>query len=120
MSVLSTVLSIPLIAEFTIAPINLITGKNAHIFTEFTGITSRKAMYAVAGVSALGAGLLTVGLVNRQAAVLGALTIGGLSAWYLLMMMRKKHAGVGVPFFLLVGLLALGVLLERSGGRHLI
>lgn len=120
MSILSTALSLPLIAEFTVAPINLITGKNAHLFTEFTGLTSRKAMFAVAAVSAAGAGLLTVGLVNRQAAVLGALTIGGLSTWYLLMMMRKKHTGVGVPFFLAVGLLALGVLLERTSGRHLI
>jgi hypothetical protein len=120
MSILSTVLSIPLIAEFTVAPINLITGRNAHIFTEFTGIKSRTAMYAVAGVSALGAGLLAVGLINRQSAVLGALTIGGLSAWYLLMMVRNKHTGIGVPFFLITGLLALGVLLERSGGRHLI
>lgn len=119
MSILSTALSLPLIAEFTVAPINLITGRNAHLFTEFTGLTSKSAMWAVAAVSAAGAGLLTVGIFNRQAAVLGALTIGGLSAWYLLMMMRKKHTGVGIPFFMLTGLLAVGVLLERTGGRHL-
>ncbi len=120
MSILSAALSVPLILEFTFAPINLVTGRNAHLFTEFTGITNRKAMLAVAAVNALGAGLLTAGLINRQAAVLGALVIGGVSAWYLIMMMKNKHFGIGVPAFLLTGALALGILLERSRARRFV
>ena len=120
MSLLSAALSVPLILEFSVAPINLITGRNAHLFTEFTGLTSRPAMLTVAALNAAGAGLLTVGLVNRQAAVLGALVIGGVSAWYLIMMMRKGHTGIGVPAFLLTGALALGILLERTRSRRFV
>ncbi|MGH3415582.1 MAG: hypothetical protein ACRDVE_06885 [Actinocrinis sp.] len=120
MSILSAALSVPLILEFTFAPINLITGRNAHLFTEFTGLTSRPAMLTMAALNAAGAGLLTVGLINRQAAVLGALIIGGVSAWYLIMMMRNGHAGIGVPAFLLTGALAVGILLERTRARRFI
>lgn len=104
------ILSILLILEFVFAPVNLITGRNAPLFTEFTGIESRTAMLVVAGLDALGALLVAIGLFAPKVSVAGAVLLTALCGWYIVMMVLNGHFGMGMIGFLLFGSWAVGLL----------
>ncbi|MFF4650456.1 hypothetical protein [Streptomyces sp. NPDC001380] len=117
MTAVVVILSILLILEFSFAPVNLVTGRNAPLFTQFTGISSRNAMLVVAAVDALGALLVAVGLFAPKVSIAGAVLITALCAWYLVMMVRHGHFGSGLVGFLLFGSWSVGLLWAQLA-RH--
>jgi hypothetical protein len=117
MTAVVIVLSILLILEFSFAPVNLISGRNAPLFTQFTGITSRSAMLAVAAIDALGALLVAVGLFAPKVSITGAVLLTALCAWYLVMMVRHGHFGSGMVGFLLFGSWSAGLLWAQLARR---
>jgi uncharacterized membrane protein YphA (DoxX/SURF4 family) len=104
------ILSLLLILEFVFAPVNLITGRNVPLFTEFTGISDRRAVLLVAGLDALGAVLVAIGLFVRGVSIAGAALLTAVCGWYLVMMIVRRHRGMGLAGFLLFGAWAVGLL----------
>ncbi|GAA1227318.1 hypothetical protein GCM10009665_17290 [Kitasatospora nipponensis] len=106
------VLTILLVAEFVMAPINLWTGRTMPLFTGFTGYPPSVATRVFAPVKLLGAVLSTVGLFVPVAGVVGAAILTAVCALYLVRLAQPgRRSGSGIGAFLLFGSWALGVLI---------
>ena len=91
MTALRWICSVPLIAEFVVAPFNLWSGRTMPNFVRFTGLPPRTARRVVSPLKLIGAGLLAVGLAVRAAGVVGAAVIALVSAFYLARLIGGKR-----------------------------
>jgi hypothetical protein len=111
------VLSLALVAEFVMAPINLWTGRTMGNFTSFTGLAPAVATRGFAPVKLVGAVLIAVGLFVPAAGVAGATLIAVVSVIYLVRLAapgRRSRAGIAA-FALTLGA-ALGIIAIRLVG----
>ena len=111
MTVAIWILSILLIAEFVMAPINLWTGRTMPAFTRFTGFSPPVARRAFAPVKLLAAVLVAVGLAVRPAGIAGAAVITAICAIYLgRLAARGRRDLAGIAGFAVFGAWALALL----------
>jgi hypothetical protein len=78
------ILSVLLVGEFVMAPINLWTGRTMPLFTRFTGFRPVIAQRVFAPVKLAAAVLIAIGLAVPVAGVAGATAIAGICAVYLI------------------------------------
>jgi len=105
------VLSILLIAEFIMAPINLWTGRTMLNFTRFTGYRPQLARLGFAPVKLLAAVLIAIGLAVRFAGLLGAALTSAICVLYLVRLAAPgRRDGAGIAGFTLFGLWAVALL----------
>ena len=113
------VLSILLVGEFVMAPVNLWTGRTLPAFTRFTGYSPLVARRAFAPVKLVAAILVAAGLGLRAAGVAGAAIATAICAIYLSRLAapdRRDRAGIAA--FALFGGWAVALLilqLARTG-----
>ncbi|MEZ0095498.1 hypothetical protein [Streptacidiphilus sp. EB129] len=111
MTIAVWILTVLLVAEFVMAPINLWTGRTMPMFTTFTGYPPSLATRVFAPVKLLGAVLATVGLFAPAAGVVGAAILTPVCALYLVRPAAPgRRSGAGVGAFLLFGSWAVAVL----------
>jgi hypothetical protein len=100
MTVALWICSVPLIAEFLIAPFNLWSGRTMPNFVRFTALPPRLATHVFAPVKLLGAILLAVGLASSPAGVAGGAIIALVSAAYLMRLAApQRQHGDGLTAF---------------------
>ena len=100
MTIAVWIVSLPLIAEFVMAPINLWTGRTMHNFTAFTGLRPSTARSVFAPVKLAGAVLLAVGLGMSAAGLAGAIVIAAVCAAYVLLLAASgRRDSAGLIFF---------------------
>ena len=117
MIILLWVLTVPLVAEFLMAPVNLWTGRTMPNFVAFTGLPTVLATRVFAPVKLLGAVLLAVGLALPAAGIAGAVVIAVVSVVYLVRLAAPgRRSGAGIAAFALTLGAALGVVLIRLAG----
>lgn len=113
MTVLLWLCSVPLIAEFAVAPFNLWSGRTMPNFTRFTALSARVATRALAPVKLIGAVLIAIGLAVAAAGVAGAAVIALVSGFYLLRLAApaRRHldglCAFGISLALAIALLAI-------------
>jgi hypothetical protein len=108
--------SVPLIAEFAVAPLNLWSGRTIANFTRFTGLSPRLATWLFAPAKLAGALLLAAGLAISSLGLAGAAVTVLISAIYLVRLTdaRRRHPD-GIAAFSITLILALVVLaLQRA------
>jgi uncharacterized membrane protein YphA (DoxX/SURF4 family) len=105
------ILSLLLIAEFVMAPINLWTGRTMPLFTKFTGFSPATATRVFAPVKLAFAVLVAVGLAFRPASIAGAAITTAVCALYLIRLAAPgRRDPSGVMAFILFGALAAALL----------
>jgi len=111
MTIAIWILSLLLIAEWVMAPINLWTGRTMPLFTKFTGFSPATARRAFAPVKLAAAVLLVAGLAFRPASIVGAAITVAICALYLIRLAAPgRRDPSGVAAFLLFGALAVALL----------
>lgn len=111
MTVLLWICSLPLIAEFAVAPFNLWSGRTMANFERFTALPPQVATRVLAPVKLAGAGLLAVGLAVAAVGVAGAVLISLVSGFYLVRLAGRERRHVdGLAAFGISLALALAVL----------
>lgn len=114
MTVAIWILSLPLIAEFVFAPINLWIGRTMDNYTRFTGLPPWFATHVLAPVKLAAAALLVAGLAVRALSIAGAALALAVSCFYLA---RLVHPGrrdrAGLAGFAIFGALASALLVLR-------
>jgi hypothetical protein len=114
MTIAIWILSLPLIAEFVMAPINLWTGRTMPLFTKFTGFSPGTARHVFAPVKLTAAVLIAAGLAIRPAGIAGAAITTAVCAVYLARLAAPgRRDGSGVAAFLLFGALAVALLVVQ-------
>jgi hypothetical protein len=91
------VLSVLLIAEFVMAPINLWTGRTMPMFLKFTGHSERTARQVFAPVKLVGAIAVAVGIALKPVSVAGAAILTAVCAYYLVRLAapgRRDPSGI--------------------------
>jgi hypothetical protein len=115
--VTAIILSILLIAEFVMAPINLWTGRTMPLFEKFTGHSPAVARQVFAPVKLLGAALVLVGIFVRPLSVAGAVILALVCCYYLVRLAAQgRRDGSGVGAFVLFGAWAVGLLVVQLLG----
>jgi hypothetical protein len=105
------IVSLPLIAECIMAPINLWTGRTMPLFSKFTGFSPGTARRVFAPVKLTAAALIAVGLAFRPAGIAGAAITTAVCALYLVRLAAPgRRDASGVAAFLLFGALAVTLL----------
>ncbi len=105
------ILSVLLIAEFVMAPVNLWTGRTMPLFTKFTGFTPPAARRVFAPAKLAGAVLVGIGLPVAAAGVAGAALLCGICAVYLVRLARPgQRDSSGIAGFALFGSWAIALL----------
>jgi len=105
------ILSILLIAEFVMAPINLWTGRTAPAFSRFTGYPPRTARIAFVPAKLLAAVLIAVGIGIRSAGVAGAALTTAICGLYLIRLGAPgRRDPAGITGFAIFGAWAIGLL----------
>jgi len=111
MTVVIWILSLLLIAEFVMAPINLWTGRTMPLFTKFTGFSPAIARLAFAPMKLAAAVLVAIGLAYRPASIAGAAITTAICVLYLFRLAAPGRRDLsGVTAFLLFGALAAALL----------
>lgn len=111
MTVAVWILSLLLIAEFVLAPVNLWTGRNLPLFQRFTGFAPTTATRVFAPVKLLGAVLVAVGLAVPAAGLAGAAVLTVVCAVYLVRLAAPgRRDASGIFAFLLFGAWAVALL----------
>ncbi len=112
MTIAIWILTVPLIAEWVMAPVNLWTGRTMPLFVKFTGFSPAVARRGFAPVKLAAAGLLAAGLAVRPLSVAGAALTIAICAVYLVRLAAPgRRAGDGIAAFTLFGALAVALLL---------
>jgi hypothetical protein len=108
--------SVPLIAEFAVAPFNLWSGRTMPNFTRFTALPASVATGVLAPVKLAGAVLLAAGLAIAGAGVVGAVVIVAVSGFYLwrLAAPGRRHADGLAAFGLSLALAVAVLILQLS------
>lgn len=108
------ILSLLLIAEFVMAPINLWTGRTMPLFARFTGFSPSAARRVFAPAKLAGAVLIGIGLALPAASVAGAAVIAGICAVYLIRLARPgRSVWSGVVAFAMFGSWAIALLVMQ-------
>jgi hypothetical protein len=97
MTIAIWILSLLLIAEFVMAPINLWTGRTMPAFTKFTGYPPQVATRVFAPVKLASAVLVGIGLAVPAAGIAGGAIITGICALYLARLAaagRRDRSGI--------------------------
>ena len=97
MTIAVWILSLLLIAEFVMAPINLWTGRTMPAFTRFTGYAPRVATRVFAPAKLASAALVGIGLAVPAAGLAGGAAVTGICAVYLIRLAapgRRDRAGI--------------------------
>lgn len=111
MTVAIWILSLLLLAEFVMAPINLWTGRTMANFTTFTGFAPHIAQRVFAPVKLAAAVLVAVGLILRPFGIAGAALTIGICLLYLVRLAdRGRRDRAGIAGFTIFGMLALALL----------
>lgn len=111
MTALAVVLAVVLAAEYSIAPINLLTGRTIAIYQRYTGLPTWFAVRVLAPVKAATAGALIVGIAWRAAAISGAAASLAICVFYLIRLVRPGgRDATGIAAFGLFGALSVGLL----------
>ena len=108
------ILSVPLIAEFVFAPVNLWTGRTMGNYTRFTRLPRWSATRVLAPVQLATAMPLTAGLAVRALSIAGAALAVAVCVFYLARLAgpgRRDRAGLAG--FALFGALACALLAVR-------
>ena len=111
MNIAIWVLSLLLVAEFVMAPINLWTGRTMPAFMQFTGFSRRVARRGFAPVKLLAAILIAAGLALKPAAIAGTALTFAICVIYLSRLAapgRRDRAGIAA--FAIFGSWALALL----------
>lgn len=113
MTIALWICTLPLIAEFLVAPFNLWSGRTMPNFTRFTALSPILATRIFAPLKLAGALLLAAGLASRGPGAVGAGLIGLISGAYLLRLAApgRRHLdgliAFGLTFALAIAVLAL-------------
>lgn len=111
MTIAIWILSIPLIAEWVMAPVNLWTGRTMPLFAKFTGFSPEVARRVFAPVKAVAAVLLAAGLALRPLSIAGAaLTIAICGVYLIRLAAPGRRAADGIGAFGLFGGVAVALL----------
>ena len=114
MTIAAIILSVLLIAEFVMAPINLWTGRTMPLFTKFTGHSPDVARKVFAPVKLVGALAVAVGLFVRPVSIVGAAILTAVCGYYLIRLAAPaRRDPSGVFAFLLFGAWAVGLLVVQ-------
>jgi uncharacterized membrane protein YphA (DoxX/SURF4 family) len=114
MTVATWILSLLLVAEFVMAPINLWTGRTMANFTTFTGYPPRIARRVFAPVKIAAAAFVAVGLVLRPFGIAGAAFTVTIFLLYLVRLAgRGRRDRAGIAGFSTFGMLALALLVSQ-------
>ncbi|NUP52176.1 MAG: hypothetical protein HOW97_33360 [Catenulispora sp.] len=114
MQIVSIVLSLLLIAEWVMAPINLWTGRTMPLFERFTGHSPAVARRVFAPVKALTALLLAIGLFGRPVSVAGAVLSTAICGYYLLRLAAPgRRDPSGLAAFALFGACSAALLIVQ-------
>lgn len=112
MTIAIWILSLLLIAEFVMAPINLWTGRTMPMFTRFTGFKATVATRVFAPVKLTGAVLVAIGLAVAAAGAAGAAVLTGVCAVYLVRLAAPgRRDPSGIAAFVLFGSWAVALLI---------
>jgi uncharacterized membrane protein YphA (DoxX/SURF4 family) len=112
MTIAVWILSLLLIAEFVMAPINLWTGRTMPLFTRFTGFPPEVATRVFAPVKLASAVLIATGLAVPAAGIAGAAIVTGICAVYLVRLAAPGRRDVsGIAGFALFGSWAVALIL---------
>jgi len=105
------ILSLLLIAEFVMAPINLWTGRTMPLFTRFTGFAPTVARRVFAPVKLISAVLVGIGIAVPSVGLAGAVVITIVCLVYLVRLAGPgRRDGSGIAGFALFGAWAVGLL----------
>lgn len=111
MTIAIWILSVPLIAEWVMAPVNLWTGRTMPLFARFTGFSPPVARRVFAPAKAVAAMLLAAGLALRPLGIAGAALSVAIGAVYLIRLAAPgRRAADGIGAFGLFGALAAALL----------
>jgi uncharacterized membrane protein YphA (DoxX/SURF4 family) len=114
MRIAAIILSVLLIAEFVMAPINLWTGRTMPLFEKFTGHRPTTARRVFAPVKLVGAVLVLAGMLVRPLSVAGAAILTLVCGYYLVRLASPaRRDGSGLAAFTLFGAWAAGLLVVR-------
>jgi hypothetical protein len=106
------VLSLLLIAEFVMAPINLWTGRTMPMFVAFTGYDPRVGTRVFAPVKLVGAVLIAVGLALPATGIVGAaLTVVVCAVYLVRLVAPRRRNATGTVAFAIFGSWAVALLL---------
>jgi hypothetical protein len=105
------ILSVLLVAEFVMAPINLWTGRTMPAFTRFTGYQPATGRRAFAPVKLLAAALIAVGIGVRSASIAGAALTTAICGLYLVRLGAPGRRDLsGIAGFAIFGTWAVALL----------
>lgn len=108
------ILSVPLIAEFVFAPVNLWTGRTMGNYTRFTALPPWFAIRILAPVKLATAVLLIAGLAVRVLSIAGAALAVAVSVFYLVRLSGPgRRDPAGLAGFAIFGALACALLALR-------
>lgn len=112
MTLVLYLMSLPLIAEFVFAPLNLWNGRTTANWVRYTGLPPRSAQLFAAPVKLITAALLVIGLVWRPAGLAGAAACVAIALFYLARLAHpaRRAAIDGILAFTLFGGLAVALL----------
>ena len=106
------ILSLALIAEWVMAPVNLWTGRTMPAFIKFTGFAPRVAWLAFAPAKLAAAAALAAGLAFRPLTTAGAALTVAICAVYLIRLAApSRRANDGLAAFTLFGAAGVTLLL---------
>lgn len=109
MRVAAIVLSVPLAAEFVMAPVTVWTGRNLPLFEKYTGHSP-----AVARTVFAGAALVLFGVFFKPASPAGAALLALVCCYYLVRLTSPaRRDGSGLAAFALFGAWAVGLLVVQ-------
>ena len=108
------ILSVPLIAEFVFAPVNLWTGRTMGNYTRFTGLPPWFATRILAPLKLATAVLLMAGLAIRALSIIGAALALTVSCFYLVRLAHpQRRDPAGLAGFAVFGALACALVALR-------
>jgi hypothetical protein len=114
MRITAIILSVLLIAEFVMAPINLGTCRTMPLVEKFTGHRPAAARTVVAPVKPLGAALALLGVFFSPASLAGAALLALVCCYYLVRLTSPAwRDGSGLAAFTLFGAWAVGLLVVQ-------
>lgn len=111
MTVAIWILSLLLVAEFVMAPINLWTGRTMAAFVHFTNYAPRVARHVFAPLKLLAAILIAIGIGVRLVGAAGAaLTLAICGVYLVRLAARGRRDRAGIAGFAIFGAWAVGLL----------